>query len=293
MKARPQRPSADVRGLMAELGDMVEDLGLETPTPATSGPAAPPSPPASAPAGSAAAPDAAEPVAAVPMWESADAEPAATLWQAFSPHLADSAPRPWTPEAAMAPLPPEAPPGARARTAARPARSLRSLRISLQPVRPHLFTVVTAVALAAAVAVVTFSRLDLGHTSGPAQPVTSVGFNVTGLRTVAAASPQQVRGAATVKTFLTTASQIYLDITYRQASPEDTLRVIILLQPGSGGPEQTVSDETHSHLDRGGEIALTVEAPTGGFLPGTYTVRALHDGHLDETWTFDVVAAGR
>jgi len=286
MKARPQRPSAkDVRGLMAELGEMVEDLGLETPAPPRPSPASSPAPPASLPADSPAALTAEpiEAIEAVPMWESVDAEPAAdTLWEAFSPHLVDAAPRPWTAEAAMATVPPEAPPGGRAALAAAASPRLR-LR------RPHAFTTVTAIAVIAAGAVVTFSRLDLGHTSGPAQPVTSVGFTVTGLRTVAAASAQQVRQAPTVKTFLTSAPDIFLDIDYTQANPDDALRVIILLQRSGSPAETTVSDETHSHLDRGGEIALTVEAPTGGFLSGTYTVRALHDGHLEQTWTFSVV----
>jgi hypothetical protein len=284
MKARPQRPSAkDVRGLMAELGEMVEDLGLETPAPPRPSPASSPAPPASPPADSPAAltAEAIEAIDAVPMWESAEAEPAAdTLWEAFSPHLVGAAPRPWTPEAAMATVPPEAPPGGRAALAAPAAPRLR---------RPHAFTIVTAIAVVAAGAVVTLSRLDLGHTSGPAQPVTNVGFTVTGLRSVAAASAQQVRQAPTVKTFLTSAPAIFLDIDYMQANPDDALRVIILLQRGGGAAETTVSDETHSHLDSGGEIALTVEAPTGGFLSGTYTVRALHDGHLDQTWTFAVV----
>ena len=166
-------------------------------------------------------------------------------------------------------------------------------RRSLWQRRPHLFTVVTVAAVLVAAAVFAFSRLDLGHTSGPPQAIAQSAFQVTGLRTVSAKTPQQVAGAPTARRFLSSASAIYLDINYRNVTARDALRIVILLQPDQNGETpSTVSDNTHTGLDSGGEIALTVEAPPGGFAPGTYTVRALHDDHLEQTWSFEVAPAG-
>lgn len=279
MKARPHRRSAeDVRGLVAELGDLVEDLGLESAPAAPSPTAAPPQPPDGSAVPAAAAPM----IDAVPMWEAAE-EPAATLWEAFAPHLAEEAPRPWSPAAAMEVVEPASPPNGHPLV---PAAG----RAAWLP-HPHLFTVVTALAVLVAAAMVIFSRLDLGHTSGPPQPVSTADFAVTGLRTVAASTVQQVATAPTLRRFPASVPDIYLDITYRNAAPSDELRVIIVLQPAAPGvAATTVSDESHRHLSSGGEIALTVEAPVGGFVPGTYTVRALYAGHLAQTWSFEVTA---
>lgn len=279
MKGRRQRPAADdVRGLMAELGSLVDDLGLET--------SAPPRQPAPEPAAAPAEPPAPEPppdeLSAVPMWEPAD-EPAPALWGAVS--QSDASARPWSPVAAMAVIEPASPPGGHRFTAA-PAAPPRERR-------PHAFTILTAVAVVVAAAVFAFSRLDLGHTSGPPRPLTTVDFSVTGMHTVQASAASEVAHAPLQRRFLTTVPAIFLDITYANVHPSDTLRIVIQLQPDQVDlPPTTVSDETHSHLDPGGEIALTVEAPKGGFTPGTYTVRALHDTHLEQVWTFEVDAPG-
>jgi hypothetical protein len=287
MKAEPNRPTAgDMRGLMAELGELVEDLGLQTPRPAA--PVAPPDDATPQPHAALA-----EPPATVPMWESASAEdtPGALLWEAFGNELEapSGSPRPWSPAAAMVLLQPAGP--ERARVAGNAGQVAD--RPSLWQRRPHLFTVVTVTAVLVAAAVFAFSRLDLGHTSGPPQAIAQSAFEVTGLRTVSAKSPQQVAGAPTARRFLSSANAIYLDINYRNVTPRDALRIVILLQPDQNGETpSTVSDNTHTGLDSGGEIALTVEAPPGGFAPGTYTVRALHDDHLEQTWTFEVAQAG-
>jgi len=278
MTARPQRPSADdVRGLMAELGELVQDLGLETP------PAEPP--PAQA---DTAPPPAAEPPPApeaVPMWEAAEAPPAAlapTL--AIAPQRLDEAPRAWSPAAAMVVIEPAAPPQ---------GHRTRALPVSSRTRRPHAFTIVTALAVLVAGAVFAFSRLDLGHTTGPTQPVSQVAFEVTGLRTVAAASAAEVSRQPLTTRFPSTVAAVYLDVTYRNVAAADAMRVVILLQPDLGNaPQSTVSDQTHTGLDPGGEVVLTVPAPGGGFTPGTYTVRVLHDGHLEQTATFQVSQAG-
>jgi len=340
MKARPQKPgSGDVRGLMAELSDLVDDLGLhdtDAPAPAKPEPPATPddqpattpaSPPLSAPpppsapvwrsgpevlTGSAAssleshlavpapetaeaAPalvpvpepvDAVDAVDAVPMWESAAADPAtAGLWEAFSPELAAEPPRPWSPAAATAVIESAAPPD-RPRTA--PAH-YPAPAVPLLQRRPHAFTVVTSLAVVVAAAVFAFSRLDLGHTTGPATAVTHTAFIVDGVRTVAARSAAEVSSARTTDSFPASATAVYLDITYRNVTPSDTLKIVILLQPQHPGePVVTVSDETHGNLASSGEIAVTVEAPPGGFTPGTYAVRAFHDDNLEQTTSFTV-----
>jgi hypothetical protein len=212
------------------------------------------------------------------MWETAEPPPAA-LWETFSPHLSESPPRPWSPAAAMAVVEPADPPFGH-RIAAPETRDRR----------PHLFTIVTAVAVLVAVLVFVFTRLDLGSTSGPARAVSQVGFSVTGLRTVSARSAQSVAGAPAQQRFLSSVPAIFLDVTYQNPSPSEAVRIVVQLLPAQQGTgATTVSDETHAALDRGGEIVVTLVAPPGGFAPGTYTVRALHDGHLDQTWSFQVI----
>jgi hypothetical protein len=175
--------------------------------------------------------------------------------------------------------------------ATRPAAQPRARAPRRLP-RPHAFTVVTAVAVVVAAAVFAFSRMDLGHTSGPSQPLSASTFEVTSVRTVEATGPQQVPNAPTVRRFPSTVGTIYVDVSYHNVTPQDALRIVILLQPAQGNqPAQTVSDRTHTHLDPGGEIAVAVDAPPDGFAPGLYTVRTPHDGHLDQTWTFEVSAA--
>jgi hypothetical protein len=326
MKARDQKPARrQVRGVVEELGGLVEDLGLVDPsaTPATPPDSAAPTsptlaapPPPSAPVwrsgpevitGSAASelhPHSAPPppmpvpdegddeLDAVPMWESAAAEPPITaveavpptaLWETFSPELAARPVRPWSPAAAMVALEPIAPPDA---PHAAPAKAPSA---PLWQRRPHAFTLLTAVAMLVALAVFAFSRLDLGHTTGPARPVAGPAFVLDTLRTVAAGSPAQVPSAKLLRSFPASATAIYLDVTYRNVTPSDTLQIVILLQPAHPGqPAVTVSDETHRNLPSGGEIAVTVEAPPGGFTPGTYEVRALHDGTLEQSTTFQI-----
>lgn len=347
MKARDHKPARrQVRGVVEELGDLVENLGLvETSTPAeaesaesaenppaAAPPGSPPPlaapPPPSAPTwrsgpevvtGSAASglqlpplpparpvpeapaaeePAEPEPLATVPMWESADpvdeppAEPAAvpavepagsSLWDHFSPELAAKPARPWSPAAAMVELEPLAPPGSRGPSVwAEPMRPFWRHR-------PHAFTVLTTVAAIVALAVFVFSRVDLGRTTGPSQPVTHPAFVLDTLRAVSATSAAQVRTAKTVTSYPASAQAIYLDITYRNVTADDVLQVVILLRPQQEGQAAvTVSDQTHGHLDPGGEVAITVPAPPGGFTPGSYEVRALHDGTLEQSITFTV-----
>lgn len=353
MKARPQKPGrGDVRALMQELGELVDDFGLgEATTPAEAPPQQEPPalsapPPPSAPVwrsgpevltGSAASalPAApAEPVPlaiapmelpeleelpalvelpvpvelpaeraelttapapvpvelpardAIPMWESAapDAAVAAEWAAPATTELAGEPARRWSPAAAMTVVEPAAPPQRPRRKAAfdRPATPSRQRG-------PHAFTVVTALAVAVAAAVFAFSRLDLGRTTGPAQPVTQTAFAVDNIRVVNAHSPADVPKASTTDHFPANAAAVYLDVTYRDVSPSDTLRIVILLQPQrEGAPALKVSDETHRNLDRGGEIAVVVQAPPGGFAPGSYEVRAFHDDDLEQTTIFHV-----
>jgi hypothetical protein len=178
----------------------------------------------------------------------------------------------------MAVIEPAAPPG----TATRPAEAGPRAH-------PHAFTILTAVAVVVAVAIFTFSRLDLGQTTGPGRAVAQTAFVVDNLRTVAATSPGRVSEARTTTTFPADASAIDLDVAYRNVTPGDALQIVILLEPQrTGEPAVAVSDQTHRNLDPGGEQVITVEAPPGGFTPGTYEVRALHDGTLEQSTTFIV-----
>lgn len=315
MKERPPKPRrSDVRGVVEELGELVEDLGLVD----TDAPPPPPRlavpPPPSAPvwrsgpevrtgSGAAATPappplvpvepvepeeDEEDELDAVPMWESADvaapepAAPAPGLWETFSPELSATPVRPWSPAAAMVVLEPLGPPEA---PHVEPPREY----VSPWQKRPHAFTVFTAVAVAIALAVFIFSRLDLGRTSGPAKPVQQAAFTVSALRTVEAGSAAQVPKAKTTQRFPSSAPAIYLDVTYSNVSPGDALQIVIILEPQlSTQPAVTVSDQTHRNLDPAGEIAISVAAPPGGFTPGSYEVRAIHDGTLEQSATFQV-----
>jgi hypothetical protein len=156
----------------------------------------------------------------------------------------------------------------------------------------RLFTVVAAAAMLLAIAALVITRLDLGHTSGPPQAVPSAPFEVTSMRTVQATSASAVAHAPTVDRFPRNVPAIYVDLVYRNVTPQDSLRLIISLLPSVGGNGllTPVSDVIHSNLDPGGEIAVTVEAPPNGFVPGTYTVMALHSDHLDQSITFRVDA---
>lgn len=260
------------------------------PPPAIPAPSPPPPPAQAEPVLLELAPAPEPPLEAVPLWETAEPEPpraypepepatpGVTLWDAFSPELAAAPPRPWSPAAAMVVVEPAAPPGA-------PARTTRAA----ERFRPHAFTILTAVAVLVAAAIFTFSRLDLGHTTGPAQPVAHAAFILDTLRTVAASSPDRVPQARTTTEFPANAAAIYLDVTYRNVVAADTLQVVILLKPQQNGqPTVAVSDQTHRSLNPNGEQVITVEAPPGGFTPGTYEVRALHDGTLEQSTTFTV-----
>ena len=318
MKERRSKPRrSDVRGVVEELGELVEDLGLVEPTavppapadaaadaPAEERPSLAAPPPPSAPvwrsgpevrtgSGAAAPPPVEEdeptPIEAVPMWESAtdteETEPAAAaspLWETFSQELSAAPPRPWSPAAAMVVLEPLGPPEV-------PHVAPPSNYVSPWQRRPHVFTIVTAVAVAIALAVLIFSRLDLGRTSGPPKPVLSAPFSVTMLRTVDATSAAQVPKAKSVQSFPAGAAAIYIDVVYSNVGAGDALQIVILLKPQlDTQPAVTVSDETHRNLDPNGEIAVSVAAPPGGFTPGSYEVRAIHDGTLEKSATFQV-----
>jgi hypothetical protein len=307
MTAHEPEPSpADVRQMMAELSDLVGDLGL--------GEDVPPQPrlprerapvtaflkEGAAGMGAVAEADIAtggddveldedEDSDAVPLWEAEVAEvaelaSAISLWDAFAPEM-DSVPsRPWTPEAAMAVLEPAAPP----RPPAAPRQPL--LRRWTALFGKRVFTVVTGLAAVAAIAVLVVTRLDLGHTTGPSQAVSGAAFQVTTMRTVDATSALDVAHAPTKISFSSDVPAIFVDIVYRNVTKADTLRLRITLQPvgTSASTSLPVSDVTHSNLDPGGEIAVTIEAPPSGFQAGTYTVTALHGAHLEQELTFVV-----
>jgi hypothetical protein len=312
MTAHEPDPSpADVHAMMAELRDLVGDLGLgedvppQSPLPRERAPVTAFLKEGTAGAGAVAQANARSGQAydddaefdadedddsdAVPLWEAEVAEVAElvnaiTLWDAFAPELETAPSRPWTPAAAMAVVEPAAPP----RPPATPRRPLP--RRWAAPFRNRVFTAITGLAAVAAIAVLVVTRLDLGHTSGPSQPVSGAAFEVTTLRTVSATSALEVAHAPSTISFSSDAPAIYLDIVYRNVTASDTLRLKITLQRVGTAitTSQLVSDVTHRNLDPGGEIAVTIEAPAGGFQPGTYTVSAMHGAHLERDITFVV-----
>jgi hypothetical protein len=180
-------------------------------------------------------------------------------------------------------LEPAAPPGATDEPHHRPhlAAAFRS----------RLFTATTVAAVIVAVAVVILTRVDFGSTSGPAHPVSKAAFEVTTMRTVESTSAATVALAPTQSHFAPKATQVFMDVAYRNAAKGDTIRLVISLLPpaGSGGTPLKVGDQTHQ-LPAGGEIAVTIQGPSTGFSPGDYTVTAFHDGHLEQSLTFTVDA---
>ena len=283
-----------IKGVVSELSELVGDLGLDDAKPHHT--AIPPDDAAELAALAAAVEgvEGAELPEAIPLWETADVAESATstpaddvaLWDAFAPELDPTPARPWTPEAAMAVVEPGAPD-----TAASSADTPRRrgwLRLSL----PRLFTAATVAAVLVAVAVVVLTRLDFGHTAGPAQPSVRSPFEVTVMHTVDATSAASVPYAKTASHFPAKATQIFMDVVYRNAAPGDTLRIVINALPpaGSGGNPTKVGDQTHA-LPDSGEIAITILGPASGFEPGEYSVNAFHDGHLEQSLGFTVDAS--
>ena len=284
MTPQEQEPSpGDMRKLLDELTDLVGELGLADPS-ATS------QPPVSRTAyagddddtygdeeyeDDAYAEEPAEEAAPVAV---ATVETAG-LWEAFAPELEANPPRAWSPAAAMAVIEPGSPP--------RPPRRLRPP----PPLHSRLFTAAVAAAALLAIAALVITRLDLGHTSGPPQSLSAAPFEVTSMRTVQATSAPAVAHAPTLDRFARNVPAIYIDIVYRNVTAQDSLRLIISLVPLTGTNQllTPVSDVVHSNLDPGGEIAVTVEAPPAGFVPGSYTVIALHGDH-EQRITFTVDA---
>lgn len=293
--------SGDVRGLLAELGELVEDLGLEEvvehrPLPPASADSAATHVEATAPPAAEAAavpPDSndmaelAELAAAlVPLWEPAAPTQPTTLWDAFAPELDAAPPRPWTAVAAMEVVEPGAPP-----RGAEPEREPRRLHVFASALRSRLFTGVTVAAILIAVAVVVLTRVDFGSTTGPAHPVARAAFQVTSMRTVDATSAAVVAQAPTRSHFPARVTDVFMDVVYRNAASGDAIRLVISLLPpaGSGGNPVAVGDQNHV-LPGGGEIAVTIQGPATGFASGDYTVTAFHDGHLEQSLTFTVDA---
>ncbi|HXA29547.1 MAG TPA: hypothetical protein VN193_12480 [Candidatus Angelobacter sp.] len=302
MRAKASRDEqGDVRGLLAELGDLVEDLGLEEvvehrpPPPATTDATAQHAETTAPPAAETAVvqPDSndmaelAELAAAlVPLWEPAAPAPPTTLWDAFAPELDAAPPRPWTPGAAMEVVEPAGPP-----RSAESERQPRRLHVFTGALRSRLFTAVTVAAVLIAIAVVVLTRVDFGSTTGPDHPVARAAFEVTRMRTVDATSAAVVAQAPTRSHFPARVTDVFMDVVYRNAGSGDAIRLVISLLPpaGSGGNPVTVGDQNHV-LPSGGEIAVTIQGPATGFASGDYTVTAFHDGHLEQSLAFTVDA---
>ena len=293
MDERQQRPAGrpqEFTELVAELGDLVESLGLEeAPPPRRPGRTAPRRTPDGGDAAGATAvvtprvdgrPEA---EAAPPPQQGAEAGAAdivddTAFWIA-PPEMLEPGGRPWSPAAAMELLP-----GTRPGTA--PAAALR----------PHsgwLMTLAASTAVALAVFALVVSHLDLASTNGPDHAVSAPPFSVTTLRTVAADSASAVATAPSTTRFPATTNHIFVDIHYGGATPHDSLELRVIHDSDGLPPPTVVQDHTYRLDTPSGQGVVTVEltAPPGtAFAPGRYTVSVVHGQSAAQTVDFTVGA---
>jgi hypothetical protein len=276
--------------LVAELGDLVETLGLEEDAPPPRRAARIPSRrgprrPAAASA-AVAAPEAESateveaPPEAPPAPELADLLDDTTFWVP-PPEMLEPGGRPWSPAAAMELLP-----GARSGAAQAAA------------VRAHsgwLMTLAASTAVALAVFALIVSHLDLGSTGGPDHAVSAAPFTVSTLRTVAADSAAAVASAPTVTHFGATTNHLFVDIHYTGATPHDSLELKVIRDSEGLPPPSVVQDHTYRLDTPSGQGVVTVEltAPPGtAFAPGRYTVSVVHGQSAAQTVDFTVGTSG-
>jgi hypothetical protein len=295
MDERPSKATGrpqEFTELVAELGDLVETLGLEeeAPAPARRGRTA------ARPAGREAA--ASSTAVATPEIESApeveatpelepDAELAPTgvlddtAYWIPPPEMLEPGGRPWSPAAAMELLP-------GTRHGAAPAVEPRSHSGLLMTLAAS-----SAVGLAAFALVV--SHLDLASTGGPDHAVSAAPFTVGTLRTVAADSASGVTAAPNTTHFPATTNHLFVDIHYTGATPHDSLELKVIRDSEGLPPPQVVQDHTYRLDTPTGQGAVTVEltAPAGtAFAPGRYTVSVVHGQSAAQTVDFTVGESG-
>jgi hypothetical protein len=285
----PGRPQ-EFTDLVAELGDLVETLGLEeeAPAPARRARTAARRSPRGAATSSAAV--ATPEVESVPEVEAGpEPEPELTPADVLDdtaywippPEMLEPGGRPWSPAAAMELLP--------------------GTRPGATPVaapRPHsgwLMTIAASAAVGLAVFALVVSHLDLANTGGPDHAVSAAPFTVGTLRTVAADSASAVAAAPNTTHFPATTNHLFVDIHYTGATPHDSLELKVIRDSEGLPPPQVVQDHTYRLDTPTGQGVVTVEltAPAGtAFAPGRYTVSVVHGQSAAQTVDFTVGASG-
>jgi hypothetical protein len=290
--ARPQ----EFDDLVAELGDLVETLGLEEDAPPARRPARPPGRrgprPRAATSAAVATPEVESPSEVGGATEVEDApevppEPElgdllddTTFWVPPAEMLEPGG-RPWSPAAAMELLP-----------------STRGGAAPAAVVRAHsgwLMTLAASTAVALAVFALVVSHLDLASTGGPEHAVSAAPFTVSTLRTVAADSASAVASAPSTTRFGATTNHLFVDIHYTGATPHDSLELKVIRDSEGLPPPSVVQDHTYRLDTPTGQGVVTVEltAPPGtAFAPGRYTVSVVHGQSAAQTVDFTVGTAG-
>jgi len=214
--------------------------------------------------------------AAIRLPEKAPPEVTVEVVSWTSPALAlEPAGRPWSPEAAMEPLPPLAPP-----VPAAPA----------VPDHAWVMTTITGVACAAAITVVLIGHFDLVSTSGPAHALTTPPLQLTGLRATAALSTPGGPAAVTQSEFPASTEGVVLDASVSGAQPGDGLEWQVQKEPGTGAGAVTNVDTTFQPVGfvGNGHVDHWVSHP-GGLDPGRYRVQVLLGAHILATTEFTVM----
>jgi hypothetical protein len=284
--ARPQ----EFDDLVAELGDLVETLGLEEEAPPSRRAARTPSrrsprrPAASSAAVATPEAESATEIEAAPEAppepELADLLDDTTFWVP-PPEMLEPGGRPWSPAAAMELLP-------GARSGAAPAAAVRAHS-------GWLMTLAASTAVALAVFALVVSHVDLATTGGPDHAVSAAPFTVGTLRTVAADSAAAVTTAPTVTHFGATTNHLFVDIRYTGATPHDSLELKVIRDSEGLPPPSVVQDHTYRLDTPSGQGVVTVEltAPPGtAFAPGRYTVSVVHGQSAAQTVDFTVGTSG-
>lgn len=287
-RARGQSPTS-ARPLLAELSDLVADLGMEPSGAAEPDPATAPSPPRAAAARpSRPAAPRRRPRRAIPHddpWTALElalteiAEARALSWPAPTLPLAPGE-EPWSLLAAAAPIPAQE----RRRTRRRPFRRARgAVAGAFGRLRGGgLRTVVSAGALLVAVAVglIGSDFLDhpLVHTGGPAEASVSQGMTLSDLRATAASSEVLAANAAAESDFAAPVNSVVLSATVGGGTRDGSVEFKV---QRLAGPGEAVATEVADGLrtlaaDGTNQVSFAVHGVGGPLQPGTYQVEVLH-----------------
>ena len=145
-----------------------------------------------------------------------------------------------------------------------------------------LMTGVVLLAVLVAAAVVIATHIDLGKTTGPPFSVAALDVHAAGI-----GAPPPVVGH-----FPSTTMELDYTCSYNGSKAGDTLVFHITSQPSApGSPTVAFPDATRSFTDTDastGEVRGTITPPGHAFVPGRYTLEAIHNGTVLRSSTFVV-----